>query len=87
MIVSLERVTSPLDHGSPTPLWEQLADRLRADIAEGRLTGRVPSAAALAQRHGVSRDTAVRALSVLAAEGRVIGVRGRGTYVVREEDR
>ena len=74
-----------LDHDSPVPLWEQLAGRLRADITEGRLTGRVPSAAALARAYGVSRDTALKALGQLAAEGLTVARRGRGTFVRREE--
>jgi DNA-binding GntR family transcriptional regulator len=73
-----------LDHDSPVPLWEQLAGKLRADITEGRLTGRVPSAAALAASFGVSRDTALRALAELRAEGLTVARRGRGTFVRRE---
>jgi GntR family transcriptional regulator len=73
-----------LDPDSPMPLWEQLAARLRADIAEGRLTGRVPSAAALAVAYHVSRDTALRALAQLASEGLTVARRGRGTFVKRD---
>lgn len=75
-----------LDHDSPVPLWEQLAGKLRADIQEGRLTGRVPSAAALARSYGVSRDTALKALGQLAEEGLTVGRRGRGTFVRREDE-
>jgi hypothetical protein len=74
-----------LDHDSPVPLWQQLAILLRADITEGRLTGRVPSAAALALAYHVSRDTALRALAELAAEGLTVAHRGRGTFVRRGE--
>ena len=74
-----------LDHGSPVPLWQQLADALRDDIQEGRLTGRVPSAASLALSFGVSRDTALRALAQLRAEGLTVAHRGRGTFVRRPE--
>ncbi len=76
-----------LDHDSPVPLWEQLAGLLRADIEAGRLAGRVASAAALARYYSVSRDTALRALAQLAAEGLTVARRGRGTFVVRPEDR
>jgi DNA-binding GntR family transcriptional regulator len=75
-----------LDHGSPVPLWEQLAGRLREEITSGRLTGRVPSAAALARSYGVSRDTALKALGQLAEEGLTVGRRGRGTFVRREDE-
>jgi DNA-binding GntR family transcriptional regulator len=75
-----------LDHGSPVPLWSQLADRVRADITEGRITARVPSAAALAVAYGVSRDTALKALGQLRAEGLTVAHRGRGTFVRRRSD-
>lgn len=75
-----------LDHDSPVPLWEQLADQLRAEIEQGRITGRVPSAAALARAYGVSRDTALRALAQLGAEGLTVARRGRGTFVRRADD-
>jgi GntR family transcriptional regulator len=74
-----------LDPDSPDPLWQQLADLLRADIAEGRLTGRVPSAAALGIAYHVSRDTALKALGQLASEGLTVARRGRGTFVRRDE--
>jgi DNA-binding GntR family transcriptional regulator len=74
-----------LDHSSPVPLWRQLAGRLRADIAEGRLTGQVPSAAALAAAYSVSKATAEKALRTLANEGLTVGVPGRGTFVRRED--
>jgi DNA-binding GntR family transcriptional regulator len=73
-----------LDHDSPVPLWEQLAGKLRDEITAGRLTGRVPSAAALARAYSVSRDTALRALAQLADEGLTVGRRGRGTFVRRD---
>ena len=76
-----------LDHDSPVPLWEQLAGQLRAEITSGRLTGRVQSATGLAMSYGVSRDTALRALAQLAAEGLTVARRGRGTFVVPEDER
>jgi GntR family transcriptional regulator len=76
-----------LDDASPLPLWEQLAGRLRDDITSGRLTGRVPSATALAMSYSVSRDTALRALAQLGSEGLTVARRGRGTFVVPEDDR
>jgi DNA-binding GntR family transcriptional regulator len=76
-----------LDHDSPVPLWEQLAGLLRAEITSGRLTGRVPSATGLAMSYGVSRDTALRALAQLASEGLTVARRGRGTFVVPQDER
>ena len=68
------------------PLWRQLADRLRADILDGRLTGQVPSAAALAVAYSVSKPTAEKALRALAAEGLTVATPGKGTYVRRADD-
>jgi DNA-binding GntR family transcriptional regulator len=73
------------DH-DPTPLWAQLAGALRADIEAGTLSGRVPSARALAAAYSVSRETAVRALRALADEGLTVSVRGRGTFTVPRDD-
>jgi GntR family transcriptional regulator len=78
-------VPPDLDHDSPVPLWSQLAARLRDDITEGRITGRVPSATALALAYSVSRDTALKALAQLRAEGLTVAHRGRGTFVRRPD--
>lgn len=75
-----------LNHGSPVPLWEQLAARLRADIESGRLTGQVPSAKGLSVGYGVSKATAEKALRALISEGLLVGRAGRGTFVVRREE-
>lgn len=74
-----------LDHDSPVPLWQQMADGLRADIVSGELTGRLLGEQDLALRFGVSRDTVRRALAVLRAEGLVQPSKGRGTFVTRRE--
>ena len=70
-----------LDHDSPVPLHQQLADLLRGQIAAGKLAGRVPSILGLAQDHGVSHRTAAHALTTLRGEGLIISVRGKGYYV------
>lgn len=72
-----------LDPDGPVPLYQQLADLLRADIESGRLPANrpVPSETTLQQRHGVSRDTVRHALRVLREDGAVVTVRGKGTYV------
>jgi GntR family transcriptional regulator len=43
----------------------------------------IPSESALMQEHGVARETARKAVRVLAAEGLVYVVQGRGAYVTR----
>jgi DNA-binding GntR family transcriptional regulator len=69
-----------LDHNSPTPLYQQLADLLRGQIERGELVGRVPSVKHLAQQYRVAIGTADRALGILRAEGLVVSTVGRGHY-------
>ena len=72
-----------IDHGAATPLWRQLADILRDKIESGELPagGVMPSETTLAQEHGLSRGTVVKALDTLEREGLVERVQGRGTFV------
>jgi DNA-binding GntR family transcriptional regulator len=72
-----------LDPDDPAPLYEQLAGLLRAAIMARKLTGRLPSAVQLAEQYECSRDTVLRALAVLKAEGLVSTSHGRGTFVTK----
>jgi len=72
-----------LDHDSGEPLYQQLAELLRAQIASGELSSRVPSVKSLSQEHGVSHITVEKALAVLRSEGLIRSVVGKGSYVVR----
>lgn len=74
-----------IDHDSPVPLHEQLASILRMMIANGKITGRVPSILTLAQEYEVSHRTSQRALTTLADEGLIVAVRGRGFYIKRDQ--
>jgi GntR family transcriptional regulator len=65
----------------PTPLHEQLAAILRAQIASGEITDMLPSESYLQQQHGISRGTVRRAIAILADEGLVFTIRARGTFV------
>jgi GntR family transcriptional regulator len=65
----------------PTPLYEQLAAVLRAQIASGEITDMLPSESYLQQQHGVSRGTVRRAIEILVNEGLVFTIRARGTFV------
>ena len=73
--------TVTVDPDSPTPLYQQVAALLRARIASGELTSRLPSLRTITQEYGVSHITAEKAVQVLRDEGRVVTVVGRGTYV------
>jgi DNA-binding transcriptional regulator YhcF (GntR family) len=70
------------------PKWEQIADVIRARIADGTyLPGsRVPSVQQLVEDTGVAVDTAQKVLARLRAEGVVYTVRGMGSFVAAPGD-
>ena len=72
-----------VDHEGKTPVYLQIAAILRGEIERGVYApGRpVPSETQLMQRYGVARLTARKAVRVLADEGLVEVVPGRGAYV------
>lgn len=76
-----------VDPASGWPLSAQLAQQLRRLIRSGELaTGdRVPSEPQLARQYEVSRDTAQRALAMLAHEGLITRRRGVGSIVAAVE--
>lgn len=73
-------VTERADKGAQ---WARVAARLRADIAEGRLSlgERIAGEIELAARYGVSRGVVQRALMQLRNEGLLYTVHGQGSYV------
>ncbi len=72
-----------IDFDSPTPLWRQLADLLRDQIATGKLPAgaRVPSETHLVQEYGLARGTVRKALATLEDEDLIVRVQGRGSFV------
>lgn len=86
---SLTVVAMPddLDHDSPVPLYEQLAALLRAEIDAGRIQTRLPAEMTLTQRYGISRGTAHRAVLILVDAGYARISRGKGTFVLAEDER
>jgi GntR family transcriptional regulator len=72
-----------VDHLDPTPLKVQLAHVLRARIESRELAKgqKIPSESYLQQEYGVSRGTVREAVKILQAEGIVITIQGRGSYV------
>ena len=67
----------------PVPLYQQLADLLRAEIEAGRLAPnqKMPSELTLQQEHGISRVTVRHAFELLREAGLVVTVRGKGSFV------
>lgn len=72
---------APTNDSAGIARWRQIADSLRADIADGRLADALPSEARLAERFQVNRHTVRRAIAALGEEGLVTAARGRGTFV------
>ena len=68
------------------PVWQRVATAIAEDIRSGRLKvgDRIPTAAALAERHGVSRSTALKAIAELQAHGILTGEPGRAVVVTGE---
>jgi len=79
MQISLERSSD----GSPSPVYQQIAEHFRAEIRAGRLGAgdRLPTIRALAERLRVNRDTVALAYEDLARAGLVESTVGRGTFV------
>jgi DNA-binding GntR family transcriptional regulator len=73
-----------IDYEGETPLWRQLAEILRGQIAAGEYShgARLPSDTTLVQRYGLARGTVRKAVDTLVSEGLVRRVQGRGTFVV-----
>jgi GntR family transcriptional regulator len=63
------------------PLYEQIADVLRAEIREGKHRPKLPSESGLAERFKVSKVTARQAITQLRAEGLVSSRVGYGVFV------
>jgi DNA-binding GntR family transcriptional regulator len=78
-----------LDPADRDPLYEQLADILRGQIGDGKLAARraVPSKRTLVQTYGISGRTVDSAMAILKAEGLIETRRGKGLYVVPEDER
>ncbi len=77
-----------IDHEGPTPLYRQLAELLRTQIADGTLPPNrpIPTEQRLMHEHELGRDTVRKAIAILREEGLVIAIRGRGTFVATLED-
>src|SRR5471032_1268295 len=65
--------------------FQRLREKLRAAVASGELSGKLPGERALARRFHVNAKTLSKALTDLAAEGLLHRSIGRGTFVKGEE--
>lgn len=64
------------------PVYLQIAAALKAELIHYAAGDMLPGELPLAKRFGVNRHTARRALDVLAQEGYVVRVQGKGTQVL-----
>lgn len=86
---------SQIDPRSPTPLYEQIAARVRVAVAAGELKpgDALPSVRALARELRVNPATVVQAYRDLAVDGFVEILHGQGTFIqevptfLRDEER
>lgn len=74
-----------IDRNGVVPLYQQIKQALRAQIAEGtyRMGERIPSEQELSRQFGVSRITTKQAITELVREGLLRRVQGKGTFVAR----
>jgi DNA-binding GntR family transcriptional regulator len=71
-----------VDYDPTRPKWEQIADQLRARIADGTLPPRaLVSEVQLEAEFGVARGTVRKATAALRDEGLLITTPGLGSFV------
>src|SRR5688500_7035983 len=73
----------PISAAAPGPLYQQIIDRVKREVAAGRLTpgSPLPSFRALAEELLVSLITVKRAYEELEREGIIFRRQGLGTFV------
>lgn len=78
-----------LDKTSPMPLYGQLRQKLLEAITSGRIPEgtKLPTEEELCEQLGISRTVARQAYGALIAEGYVERMRGKGTFVHRQDTR
>jgi GntR family transcriptional regulator len=72
-----------IDPTSPEHPYVQLAALLRERIASGEIMSVMPSIMELTEETGLAVNTVRRAIKILADEGLVQTIPGRGTFVVK----
>ncbi len=76
-------LTLKVDKSSPTPVYSQIAEAIKALIAQGEapVGTPLPPERVLCEHFGVSRMTLRQAYDVLERDGLIESHRGRGTFV------
>ncbi|WP_431888758.1 GntR family transcriptional regulator [Nocardiopsis alba] len=75
-----------IDLNGPEPIYKQIAALITARIQDGTYAPNraVPSESAVCEEFGVSRRTARSAYALLAEQGWIVKVPGRGTFTAPE---
>ncbi len=70
------------------PLYEQIYEEIREKIEERgyRVGDRLPSEKELSEQYHVSRITSKKAVELLAEEGLVTRIPGKGTFVIEHQE-
>lgn len=76
-----------IDYASDVPRWIQVADVIRARIADGTYGpgDRVPSVIGLQAEFGIAQATGQKVLSRLREDGVIYTVPGLGSFVARPD--
>jgi GntR family transcriptional regulator len=72
-----------LDHHSGEPIYRQIVEAVKFDVARGRLTAgdRLPSIRQLANELGINMRTVVKAYDELVHAGLAVRQQGRGVFI------
>jgi GntR family transcriptional regulator len=78
-----------IDREWDEPVYQQVATILRDQITSGKIEPRrpIPSVRTLCETYGIARATASKSLHLLAGEGLIRQVPGKGWFVTPETDR
>jgi GntR family transcriptional regulator len=88
-MATLARMPIEIDIRSPEPSYQQLAATLRGRIESGEIRPEeaLPSITFLVQETGLAVGTVRKAIKVLADEGLVVTVPGRGSFATKRRGR
>ena len=77
-----------IDRAWDEPVYQQVAGILRDQITSGKIEPRrpIPSIRTLCETYGIARATAGKAVGLLADEGLIRLVPGRGWFVAPKDD-
>jgi len=77
-----------IDRDWDEPVYQQVAGILRDQITSGKIEPRrpIPSIRTLCETYGIARATAGKAIHVLAEEGLIRRVPGKGWFVMPRDD-